>query len=283
MNSRRWHAGTQILFKESSKLRSWTLSVHQAEAIPLLSAYSCLLHETLDVFVFCASHSVCILCFKYSEVAVTLPFDMLANTGVYLSQHKPSGAVEFQRRYRWDSQQVMTPASFLHLQVCFGRFRSSRRNGKRATIQNLFSTHQHIKRLRRKRLFHLRVCVFSLCSWEFSELVHFLLQHLPGASLHHWRVTNQQNISTALLSPQNGSENVSLWWYQCISGGIVTSFWKHFLKRVSRVVKAERGYDFFPFFPQPVLAFILENQNEDSTNLFCKMRNATTLWLFREV
>lgn len=118
MNSSRWHARTQILFEESSKHGSWTLSVHQAEAIPLLSEYPCLLHETLDVFVFCGIHSVCILCFKYSEVAVTLPFDMLANTTVNLSQHKPSGAVTFQRIYRWDSQEVMTPASFLHFQIC---------------------------------------------------------------------------------------------------------------------------------------------------------------------
>lgn len=164
MNSSRWHARTQILFKQSSKHGSWTLSVRPAEAIPFLSEYPCLLHETLDVFVFCGSHCVCILCFKYSVVAVTLPFDMLANTTVNLPQHKPPGAVAFWRMCRWDSQQVMTPASFLHVQVYFGRFRSSRRNGKRAAIQNPFSSHQHLKKLRRKRPFHLRVCVFSLCS-----------------------------------------------------------------------------------------------------------------------
>lgn len=50
----------------------------------------------------------------------------------------------------------------LALPDMFGRFRSSKRNSERATIQNLFSKHQHIKRLRRKRPLHLSVCVLSL-------------------------------------------------------------------------------------------------------------------------
>lgn len=94
---------------------------------------------------------------------------------------------------------MTTPASFLHLQACFGRFRSSRRNGERSTIQNLFSKHQHLKIIRRKRSFHPRVSVFSLCLLHFSKLVHFLLQHLSGTNLLHSRVTHLPSIHTALF------------------------------------------------------------------------------------
>lgn len=128
---------------------------------------------------------------------------MLANTTVNLSQHKPSGAIALQRMYRWDSQKVLTSPSFLQLQMCFGRLRSSRRSGKRATIQHLFSKHQHLKRLRRKRPFHFRVCVFSLCSWQFSELVQFLLQLLPGtlpASFKCYQST--KHLHSTLFSPK---------------------------------------------------------------------------------
>lgn len=55
---------------------------------------------------------------------------------------------------------VLTPASFLHLQVCFGRFMSSRRNGKRATIQNLFSKHQHIQKIKKEKTLSFQ----SVCS-----------------------------------------------------------------------------------------------------------------------
>jgi len=57
--------------------------------------------------------------FKYSEVAVILPFDMWANATVNFSQHETAGAVAFRRAYRWESQQVMTLASFFHFQPYF--------------------------------------------------------------------------------------------------------------------------------------------------------------------
>lgn len=90
--------------------------------------------------------------------------------------------------------------SFLYLQPCFGTFRSSRKNSKRATIQNLFSKHQHLKTIRRKRSFHPRVSEFSVCSSQFSQLVHFLLQHVSGIYRLNSRVTGLPSIYTALFS-----------------------------------------------------------------------------------
>lgn len=43
---------------------------------------------------------------------------------------------------------------------------------------------------------------FSLCSWQFLELIHLLLQHLPGASLLRSRVTYRQNIYTEPFTPE---------------------------------------------------------------------------------
>lgn len=151
------------------------------------------------MFVLCGNHCVLILCFKYSEIAVILPFDMWVNTTVNFSQHKTAGAVAC-RTYRRDSPRVIIPAYFLHLQPCFGRFRSSRRNGKRSTIQNPFSKHQRMCWGKKKEplfsgIISSQESMFCLYSWQFSELVNFLSQHLSGAYLVH------SSIYTALLLP----------------------------------------------------------------------------------
>lgn len=105
----------------------------------------------------------------------------------------------------------MTPASFLQLQMCFGRFRSSRRNGKRMTIKNLFSKHQCIKRLRRKRPFQaqsvflsllmaiLRIDSFIVAAPPRSQSASFK-SYLPTKHLHrtfHPRMVQKNNLCTS--------------------------------------------------------------------------------------